>query len=89
VSLPLYNQLLIITRVDRNENVTSSIIPGFQLGLPNTRYDWNYTSIPQLGLNNRSLSIQRGYILGGSSSVSEYQLCTMSNPDLYISKQTV
>jgi len=60
--------------------VTGSIVPGLQLGLANTRYDWNYTSTPQLGLNNRSLSIQRGHILGETSSVSEYQLCTMSSP---------
>jgi len=75
VSLLLYVHLLVITHVDRNENVTGSIVPGLQLGLANTRYDWNYTSTPQLGLNNRSLPIQRGHILGGSSSVSEYLLC--------------
>ena len=63
--------------------MTRSIVPGLSLGFANTRYDWNYTSIPQLGLNNRSLSIQRGYILGGSSSVSEYRLYTMSNPGIY------
>jgi len=82
VSMPLYNQLFVIIHVDRNVNVTGSIVPGLQLGLANTRYVWNSTSTPQLGLNNRSLSIQRGHILGGSSSVSEYQLCTMLNLDL-------
>jgi len=60
--------------------VTGSIVPGLQLGLANTGYVWNSTSTPQLGLNNRSLSIQRGHILGGGSSVSEYQLCAMSDP---------
>ena len=69
--------------------MTGSIVPGLGTGLANTRYDWNYTSIPQLGLDNRSLSIQRGYILGGTSSVSEYLLCTVSNPDLHIPRQTV
>jgi len=82
VSMPLYNQLFVIIHVDRNVNVTGSIVPGLQLGLANTRYVWNSTSTPQLGLNNRSLSIQRGHILGGSSSVSEYHLCTMLNLDL-------
>ena len=69
--------------------MTDSIVPGLGTGLANTRYDWNYTSIPQLGLDNRSLSIQRGHILGGTSSVSEYLFCVVSNPDLHIQKQTV
>jgi len=70
-------------------NVISSIVPGLQLGIADTRYDWKYISTPQLGLNNRSVPTQRGHILGGSSSVSEYSFCPMSNLHLYTSKQTV
>lgn len=38
---------------------------------PNTPYDWNYTTTPQVGLGGRSITYQRGHILGGSSSISE------------------
>lgn len=37
---------------------------------PNTPNDWNYTTVPQQGLNNRSIAFPRGYVLGGSSSVN-------------------
>ncbi|KXN83156.1 hypothetical protein AN958_01769 [Leucoagaricus sp. SymC.cos] len=57
-------------RFSGNKNVTDSIIPGLRIHLANSRYDWNYTTIPQTGLNDRSLPLQRGYILGGSSSVN-------------------
>lgn len=39
---------------------------------PNTPWDWNYTTVPQPGLNGASLSYPRGHVLGGSSSVSTY-----------------
>ncbi|THU91672.1 alcohol oxidase [Dendrothele bispora CBS 962.96] len=37
-----------------------------------TLTDWNYTTVPQTGLNNRSITVPRGFVLGGSSSISEY-----------------
>ncbi|KAJ6559888.1 hypothetical protein B0H19DRAFT_1069608 [Mycena capillaripes] len=37
---------------------------------PNTPQDWNYTTTPQLGLNGRSIAYNRGFVLGGSSSVN-------------------
>lgn len=55
----------------RNEGVMESIVPGLQGRIAKTRLDWNFTTIPQKGLNGRSVSLQRGHILGGSSSVSE------------------
>lgn len=39
--------------------------------VPNTPYDWNFTTTPQVGLNGRSVAYPRGHILGGTSSVSE------------------
>jgi len=36
-----------------------------------TPYDWNYTVVPQKGLNGRTFPYPRGRLLGGSSSVSE------------------
>ncbi|KAJ7049707.1 GMC oxidoreductase-domain-containing protein, partial [Mycena amicta] len=37
---------------------------------PDTAQDWNYTTTPQVGLNNRAVSYPRGYVLGGSSAVN-------------------
>lgn len=37
-----------------------------------TRFDWNFTTVPQKGLNDRAVTLQRGRILGGTSAVSEY-----------------
>ena len=36
-----------------------------------TPWDWNYTTIPQTGLDGRVISYPRGHVLGGSSSISE------------------
>ncbi|KAK7688490.1 hypothetical protein QCA50_008028 [Cerrena zonata] len=37
---------------------------------PSTRWDWNYTTTPQAGLNGRSVPFPRGIGLGGSSAVN-------------------
>ncbi|KAJ7049724.1 aryl-alcohol-oxidase from pleurotus Eryingii [Mycena amicta] len=37
---------------------------------PDTAQDWNYTTTPQVGLNNRPIAYPRGHVLGGSSSVN-------------------
>ena len=34
------------------------------------RYDWNYDSEPDPGLNNRTIEVLRGKVLGGSSSIN-------------------
>jgi choline dehydrogenase-like flavoprotein len=39
---------------------------------PNTALDWNYTTTSQSGFNGRSISYQRGHVLGGSSTISVY-----------------
>ncbi|KAJ6535918.1 hypothetical protein DFH09DRAFT_97703 [Mycena vulgaris] len=53
-----------------NEGVLDSEVPIFVYNLlqqPNI-YEWNYTTIPQPGLNGRSLPYQRSRILGGCSA---------------------
>ncbi|KDR79207.1 hypothetical protein GALMADRAFT_223444 [Galerina marginata CBS 339.88] len=37
---------------------------------PNTPYDWNYTVVPQTGMNGRTFAYPRGRLLGGSSSAN-------------------
>ncbi|KAF9458890.1 aryl-alcohol-oxidase from pleurotus Eryingii [Collybia nuda] len=54
-----------------NEAVPPVAIPLMGLSLtPNTMLDWNYTTTPQPGLNNRAIAYPRGRVLGGSTSVN-------------------
>ncbi|KAJ3573404.1 hypothetical protein NP233_g2446 [Leucocoprinus birnbaumii] len=62
--------VLVIEAGPTNEDVQASIIPGLYPQLPLSQYDWNFTTVPQTGLNGRSLNYERGHILGGSSSVN-------------------
>ncbi|KAF8920580.1 aryl-alcohol-oxidase from pleurotus Eryingii [Mucidula mucida] len=55
-----------------NENVTASIIPLLGPSLvPDTVFDYNYTTVPIEGYFNRTLPYARGRMLGGSTSVSK------------------
>lgn len=59
------------TPTRRNIDAFEIDVPFFSLNIK-PQYDWNYTSTVQSGLNNRTIPILRGFILGGCSSVSEY-----------------
>ncbi|KAF5318063.1 hypothetical protein D9619_012083 [Psilocybe cf. subviscida] len=37
---------------------------------PNTPWDWNYTVVPQAGMDSRTFNYPRGRVLGGSSSAN-------------------
>jgi len=66
VALEKYN------RIGSNADILNIQVPFLATGIqPGTAIDWNYTTIPQDGLNGRSISIPRGHVLGGSSSTSE------------------
>ncbi|PPQ78312.1 hypothetical protein CVT25_011683 [Psilocybe cyanescens] len=54
----------------RNVGVVNAIVPGLFGGLQKSIYDWNYTTVPGIGINNRTLNYPRGHILGGSSSIN-------------------
>ncbi|KAF9445820.1 GMC oxidoreductase [Macrolepiota fuliginosa MF-IS2] len=62
--------VLVIEAGPTNEGVAESIIPGLMARTALSRYDWNFTTVPQKGLNGNSITFQRGHILGGSSSVN-------------------
>ncbi|KAF9446419.1 GMC oxidoreductase [Macrolepiota fuliginosa MF-IS2] len=66
---PKFN-VLVIEAGPTNEGVIESMCPGLQPKLALTRYDWNFTTVPIPGYNNRSIGYQRGHLLGGSSSVN-------------------
>ncbi|CAK5271577.1 unnamed protein product [Mycena citricolor] len=49
---------------------------------PQTSVDWNFTTVPQPALNNRSVAYPRGFVLGGSSSTN-YMFYTRGTRDDY------
>ncbi|KAJ7143659.1 aryl-alcohol oxidase [Mycena filopes] len=54
-----------------NEGVLDAMVPFWKFGgslLGPTIYSWNYTTTPQVGLNNRVLDYSRAHMLGGCSS---------------------
>ncbi|KAJ3569077.1 hypothetical protein NP233_g5293 [Leucocoprinus birnbaumii] len=54
-----------------NEGILETIVPFYSDHVvPFTPWDWNYTTVPQPGLNNRSIAYPRGHVLGGTSSVN-------------------
>lgn len=65
---------LLIAPVYRNEGVLDSMVPALATSLERTTFDWNYTTLPGIGMNNRSIDYPRGRILGGSSSHSTFNL---------------
>jgi choline dehydrogenase-like flavoprotein len=64
-----------------NEGIQAAMIPFLAPSLvPNTPLDWNYTTTPQPGYNNRVIPYPRGRLLGGSTSVSASPLVLVSLP---------
>ncbi|PPQ93564.1 hypothetical protein CVT25_005556 [Psilocybe cyanescens] len=61
-------QVLLIEAGPTNEDVLNAMVPSFSVRLEQTIFDWNYTTVPGIGLNNRTLAYPRGRILGGCSS---------------------
>ncbi|KAJ7599861.1 hypothetical protein C8J56DRAFT_2449 [Mycena floridula] len=67
---PEFSVLLLEAGVS-NQGALLSEVPAFcARATPDTMYDWNYTTSPQLGLNGRTVAYARGFILGGCSSVN-------------------
>ncbi|KAJ7822586.1 alcohol oxidase [Mycena leptocephala] len=63
--------VLVLEAGGSNANVLDIIVPFYgPRATPNTPQDWNFTTTPQAGLNGRSLAYNRGFVLGGSSSVN-------------------
>ncbi|KAK7473172.1 hypothetical protein VKT23_001271 [Stygiomarasmius scandens] len=63
--------VLVIEAGGSDRDVLELMAPGFApLVAPDTQWDWNLTSTPQAFLNNRSIPVSRGFVLGGSSSIN-------------------
>lgn len=66
--------VLLVEAGGSNNDFEGTRVPGLWLTLQKSSIDWNYTTIPQIGLNNRSVDYPRGKVLGG---------CTSHNAMLY------
>ncbi|THH11293.1 hypothetical protein EW146_g8096 [Bondarzewia mesenterica] len=63
--------VLVIEAGGNNEGIEGVEIPYFGPTLsPGTILDWNLTTVPQPGLNGRSIAYARGHVLGGSTSIN-------------------
>nr|VWO99076.1 Zn(2)-C6 fungal-type domain-containing protein [Ganoderma boninense] len=63
--------VLLIEAGPNDEGILEIEVPylGYTLQ-PDTAYDWNYTTTPQKGLDDRVILYSRGRVLGGSSSIN-------------------
>ncbi|KAI0033252.1 aryl-alcohol oxidase-like protein [Vararia minispora EC-137] len=63
--------VLVIESGENDDGVEGLIVPFLAPdNLSNTSLIWNYTTVPQTALDNRTLAYQRGRVLGGSSSIN-------------------
>ncbi|KAJ7130814.1 alcohol oxidase [Mycena crocata] len=61
-------KVLVLEAGISNLDILGAIVPFFcSRSVP---YDWNYTTVPQAGLNGQIVTYPRGRILGGSSSIN-------------------
>lgn len=62
--------VLVIEAGPDGRDVPGIYIPGRKGSLLGTTYDWNFTTVPQPGANNRVWAQNRGRVLGGSSALN-------------------
>ncbi|EEB91134.1 hypothetical protein MPER_10557, partial [Moniliophthora perniciosa FA553] len=76
--------VLVVEAGPSNDDALRTQVP-FLASPTNPVYDFNYTTTPQAGLDGRSVSFPRGFILGGSSSVNGlfYSRGTVDDFDRY------
>ncbi|KAF9456646.1 aryl-alcohol-oxidase from pleurotus Eryingii [Collybia nuda] len=65
-----HNKVLVLEAGINNAGIQDVQVPFLGVTLPETSVDWNFTTTPQVGLNNRSIELARGFVLGGSSSIN-------------------
>ncbi|KAJ6453769.1 alcohol oxidase [Mycena sanguinolenta] len=74
-------KVLVLEAGGSNAGVLDIIVPFYApVATPGTAQDWNYTTTGQTGLNGRSVAYNRGFVLGGSSSVN-YMVYTRGSVD--------
>ncbi|THV06377.1 FAD/NAD(P)-binding domain-containing protein [Dendrothele bispora CBS 962.96] len=75
-------KILVIEAGVDDANISNIEVPFFAGRNSQTAVDWNYTTVPQEGLFNRSIAVPRGYVLGGSSSIN-YMVYNRGSVDLW------
>ncbi|KAJ2935065.1 hypothetical protein H1R20_g1990, partial [Candolleomyces eurysporus] len=63
-------RVLLVEAGPDNEGVLNLTAPGLFTQIDASTFNWNYETIPQVGLGNRTIVYSRGKVLGGSSSVN-------------------
>ncbi|KAF9002546.1 pyranose dehydrogenase [Cyathus striatus] len=63
-------RVLVLEAGQSNEGVLNLEIPEYTLNARNSPFDWNFTTVPQVGYNGLSLPYSRGHVLGGTSSIN-------------------
>lgn len=83
-SLPVY-WVSHITTTCSNEGREDLAIPSQNLAVQaKEEYIWNWWTVPQVGVNNRSIEYKSGHVLGGGTSISEStKLSGVSSLELY------
>ncbi|KAF5361294.1 hypothetical protein D9758_010281 [Tetrapyrgos nigripes] len=78
---PTKSVLVIETGID-DTDVLPVHVPFFGFNNEGSIVDWNFTTVPQKELNNRTISVPRGFVLGGSSSIN-LMIWTRGSRDLW------
>ncbi|TBU34310.1 aryl-alcohol-oxidase from pleurotus Eryingii [Dichomitus squalens] len=73
-------KVLLIEAGSSDYNNTNIEVPWLAPVLTHSQFDWNYTTTPQEGLDNRSIAYARGKVLGGSTSIN-YMIYTRGAQD--------
>ncbi|KAJ4344039.1 hypothetical protein N0V95_006417 [Ascochyta clinopodiicola] len=74
--------VLVIEAGGDDRDYPDAQVPFLASELQHTSADWNYTTTPQAGYNNRSINFERGHVLGGSSTVN-YMAYNRASNDVY------
>ncbi|RPD62463.1 alcohol oxidase [Lentinus tigrinus ALCF2SS1-7] len=56
-------------------------VPGRASTLVRSQFDWNFTTVPQVGLDNRPIVYPRGFVLGGSTAINQMAFCRGTKDD--------
>ncbi|TFK86510.1 GMC oxidoreductase [Polyporus arcularius HHB13444] len=75
-------KVLLLEAGSSDYNNTNIEIPFLAPVLTGSTFDWNYTTTPQLGMDDRSVVYARGKVLGGSTSIN-YMIYTRGARDDY------
>ncbi|KAK1227521.1 hypothetical protein PQX77_009474 [Marasmius sp. AFHP31] len=76
------NRVLVVEAGVDNADIQNIIVPFLATRASNTIVDWNFTTIPQIGMLNRTIPLPRGHVLGGSSSIN-YMVWNRGSNDVW------